>query len=151
MLRVIMGMVILAMPISMWLSSFVLFAFFSLALAKRHAEVVHTRSNSGALERARGYRKSDWPLTIGFGIAGAFTSIVILLLYFQFEAASKGLYSNIEWLYVTPLLLVSWILRVWFLAQRGELHHDPVIFALKDPTSWFHAAAIILVWGFAIS
>jgi 4-hydroxybenzoate polyprenyltransferase/phosphoserine phosphatase len=150
MLRVVMGMAVLSMQISMWLSSFVLFLFFSLALAKRHAEVVHTRHKAGTLERTRGYRKSDWPLTIGFGIAGAFTSIVILLLYFQFEAANKGLYANIEWLYITPLILMSWFLRIWLVAQRGELLDDPVVFALKDPTSWFHAAAIVGVWLLAV-
>ena len=38
------------------------------------------------------------------------------------------------WL-VCPLLLY-WISRVWLLGHRGELHDDPIVFALKDPASY---------------
>jgi hypothetical protein len=25
-----------------------------------------------------------------------------------------------------------WIVRIWFIAFRGKLHEDPVVFAIKD-------------------
>ena len=36
--------------------------------------------------------------------------------------------------FLCPVILY-WIMRVWFMAQRGHLHHDPVVFALSDRNS----------------
>jgi hypothetical protein len=33
-------------------------------------------------------------------------------------------------------LLLFWISRVWLFAHRGDLHDDPVVFALKDRASY---------------
>jgi hypothetical protein len=33
-------------------------------------------------------------------------------------------------------VLLYWLTRSWLLALRGELHDDPVLFALRDPASW---------------
>jgi hypothetical protein len=32
--------------------------------------------------------------------------------------------------------VLYWITRVWLIAHRGELHDDPVVFALKDRMSY---------------
>lgn len=32
-------------------------------------------------------------------------------------------------------LVVDWISRVWMEAQRGRMHDDPVVFAVRDPVS----------------
>jgi len=42
-------------------------------------------------------------------------------------------------LLICPLLLY-WISRVWLLAHRGQMHDDPVVFALKDAGSYIVAA-----------
>ena len=76
--------------------------------------------------------------------------MLIMLLYFHFEAAGKGLYQTVEWLYLVPVVLMLWVGRIWLLAQRGVLNDDPVEFALKDPASWGHAAAMFLIWGLAV-
>lgn len=43
--------------------------------------------------------------------------------------------------------MLYWISRIWMLADRGRLHDDPVLFAVKDPTSYAVGAiaAIVLV------
>jgi hypothetical protein len=46
------------------------------------------------------------------------------------------LYSRPLLLWTICPLLVYWISRVWLLANRGEFHEDPVLFALKDKTSY---------------
>jgi hypothetical protein len=33
------------------------------------------------------------------------------------------------------VLMLYWISRVWMTAQRGQMHDDPVVFALKDVQS----------------
>ncbi len=39
-----------------------------------------------------------------------------------------------------------WLMRVWLLANRGELDDDPVVFAVKDPQSL--AIGALLALGF---
>jgi hypothetical protein len=38
-----------------------------------------------------------------------------------------------------------WITRVWLLASRGDLHEDPVIFAIRDKMSLLIGAGMIAV------
>jgi len=38
---------------------------------------------------------------------------------------------------------------VWVLSHRTELHDDPVIFALKDPTSLVFGAAVVAAFMLA--
>ena len=47
---------------------------------------------------------------------------------------------------ICPLLLY-WISRVWLITHRGQLHDDPVLFALKDVQSYIIGVlALLLVW-----
>jgi hypothetical protein len=38
-------------------------------------------------------------------------------------------------------ILLFWVSRVLMLSHRGDMHDDPVIFALRDPTSLCVGAA----------
>jgi len=73
-----------------------------------------------------------------------------MILYLTFEVQTKNLYHTIEWLYGIPLVVLSWTQRVWSLANRGSLADDPVVFALRDAVSWYHAAVIGLLWALAV-
>ena len=42
-----------------------------------------------------------------------------------------------------------WLMRMWLLANRGELDDDPVVFALRDRESL--ALGAILAIGFAVA
>jgi hypothetical protein len=45
-----------------------------------------------------------------------------------------------------------WVARFWFLARRGILNDDPIVFALKDPASYAAgglAAGLMLAASFA--
>ncbi len=144
--RLIAGMVILDQPVSIWLTGFSFALFASLAFAKRNSELARAVARGGEAPQGRGYRLDDRHLLTAFGVASAMTAMVVMLLYFQFRALSTGLYDDIEALYFAPLVLFSWLLRIWIRAYRGELHDDPIIFALKDRASWAHAAVIIVIW-----
>jgi 4-hydroxybenzoate polyprenyltransferase/phosphoserine phosphatase len=150
-LRVVAGMVLALQPISLWLSAFTLVLFTSLATAKRHAELVRLAASSGQGARGRGYLASDTPLTVAFGQSTAVTSILVVVLYLQLEAVKTGLYSNLKFLFLIPVVLASWLARIWIGAHRGLLDDDPVIFAIKDKVSWVHAAVVVALWFVAIS
>jgi 4-hydroxybenzoate polyprenyltransferase/phosphoserine phosphatase len=138
-LRLVLGVELADVPHSPWLLSFAAFFFFSLALAKRHAEVAQAADGGAASAAAlarRGYQPEDWPLTLAFGVAAGVASLVIMILFVANDIASLRHYTAPSWLYVAPASVAVWLSRIWLLAQRRRLHDDPVVFALRDPASW---------------
>lgn len=146
--RIMAGTVIAEQPASLWLTSFTMILFTSLALAKRHAEVVRAAA-AGRVIAGRGYLADDAPLTVSLGIASAMTSVLVMLLYMQLEAAETGLYAWVEPLMLVPAVLAAWLVRIWVRAHRGVLQDDPVTFALKDRVSWAHALLVAGLWAVA--
>ena len=147
-IRLSLGVELADVPYSPWLIAFAGFFFFSLALAKRHCELMEARvADSPALAR-RGWEVDDWPLTLGFGAAAAIGALQIMILYVADDALPSRMYGHAAWLYVAPGAVAVWLMRVWLLAHRRELKDDPVIFALRDPWSWgigaVVAAAIVM-------
>jgi 4-hydroxybenzoate polyprenyltransferase len=134
-LRIAAGAAVIGIGQSPWLLSFSGAFFLSLALAKRHAELMEAAIAGPAPIAGRGFRSEDWPLTLAFGVGAGLASIVIMLLYLANDAAPSGFYPHQGWLYAVPGIVLIWLMRVWVLSHRKELHDDPVIFALKDPIS----------------
>ena len=55
--------------------------------------------------------------------------------------------ETMELLLVICPLLLYWISRVWMLAHRGQMHEDPIVFALKDRVSYVVGAiTLLLLW-----
>lgn len=144
-LRILAGMAVLDQPISLWLTSFTMMLFTGLAMAKRHAEVIRAAKHGRPLP-GRDYEPGDAPMTAAIGVGAGVASTLVMLLYMQFEASMTGLYPRTGPLFLMPVVLASWLMRIWSKAHRGNLHDDPVIFALKDRVSWGHAAAIVALW-----
>lgn len=149
-LRVVAGMALLTAPISPWLISFSVALLTSLAMAKRHAELCRIVATDSKRYTGRGYRAEDLPMTLAFGIGCSLMALLIMLMYINLEVAHVGLYRSPQWLYFIPGVLVAWVQRVWLLAHRGELHDDPVEFALRDPVSWLHGAGCAMFWALAV-
>lgn len=149
-LRIYGGMALTGEASSLWLTSFAMVLFSSLALAKRHAELIRAAAD-GREVVGRGYRTTDAPLTVALGIATASISTVVMLLYLHFDVEHRQLYTSTEPLFFIPLVLSSWLMRIWVKAHRGELHDDPVVFALKDKISVAHAAMVGLCWLLAVT
>jgi len=143
MLRLALGVELAGVPYSPWLMSFAGFFFLSLALAKRHCELMEARRSGTALARL-GYQVEDWPLTLGFGAASAMAALQIMILFVADEAWPSRMYDTAAWLYLAPAALSIWLARIWFLAHRRRLRDDPVVFALRDPWSWAIGTVIAL-------
>ncbi len=150
-LRIIMGTAVIEAEFSSWLLMFSMFFFFSLSLAKRYVEIRDAEIASNAEHiKGRGYKVSDSPIVLAFGIASSILSLLILTLYLVNEAYPRNIYNNPEWLWgVTPVILL-WIMRIWFLSHRREMKDDPVAFALKDAISWGLGFLIIILFVIAI-
>jgi 4-hydroxybenzoate polyprenyltransferase/phosphoserine phosphatase len=148
-LRIILGGMIAPVRLSTWFMAFSGLFFLSLAIAKRHSELVHAEElvNSGL--SGRGYRLGDRSFLSELGIGSAFAAIIILCLYTQSEDV-RVLYSRPAFLLLMVPLLLYWTARVWLKAHRGELDEDPVVLAMKDPVSYGIGIVMLIVITFAI-
>jgi 4-hydroxybenzoate polyprenyltransferase len=149
-LRIAAGGAVTGIGQSPWLLSFSAAFFLSLALAKRHCEIMQAASSGAGAIAGRGFHGDDWPLTLTFGVGAGLTSILIMLLYLANDAAPSGFYPRQGWLYVVPAAVLIWLMRVWVLSHRRELHDDPVIFALRDPASLVLGAAVVAAFILAV-
>jgi hypothetical protein len=69
-----------------------------------------------------------------FGITTGISSLIIIALYFADASFQHSVcYHRPAFLWIMPVLVGILVGRVWLLAQRGEMHDDPVSFAVRDP------------------
>lgn len=145
-LRVIAGVAALGLALTFWLLAFATFLFLSLALAKRFAEI-HDALERGQTGKTRGrdYETADIAMISSLGAASGYLAVLVLALYIR-EQATMDLYANPELLWLACPVLLFWITRVWILTQRGQMHEDPVVFAVRDWVSHLSGIVFLLVF-----
>lgn len=145
-LRVIAGTVAIAAVWSFWLLAFSIFFFLSLALAKRSSELENLRQANKVWAKGRGYGVEDLPLINSMGVSSGFLSIMIIALYINSEKVAT-MYQRPEILWMICPVLLYWTGRVWLKTSRGEMHEDPIVFAIKDRLSWILAGICgLTIW-----
>ena len=143
-LRIIAGAVAAAVVLSPWLLGFSIFIFLSLAIVKRVAEL-HTLHARGVNDPAgRGYTHADLAMLEMLGVAAGYASVVVLALYVS-APESRLLYVHHQLLWLFAPLVLFWISRVWLITHRGDMHDDPIVFALKDGPSRLVGVLAVLV------
>jgi 4-hydroxybenzoate polyprenyltransferase len=143
-LRILAGAAATDVPVSHWLLALSLFGFLSLALAKRFVEVSALGARAESRVGGRGYIAGDAQVLGWLGVASGSLSVLVLALYITSRDVT-ALYGHPAVLWFACPLMLYWISRVWLLAHRGDLHEDPLVFALRDPPSYLVAAATALV------
>ncbi len=133
-LRVIAGAAAVSVPLSFWLLLFSVFLFLSLAFVKRYAELESLRRQQQLGAVGRGYIVHDLPLLQSLGTAAGYLSVLVLALYIN-SPDIQSLYHHPKVIWMLCVLTLYWVSRVWMKAQRGEMHDDPVVFAMKDRVS----------------
>lgn len=134
-LRILAGAAVVDVPLSFWLLLFSALLFFDLALIKRVAELVSLQREGGARAAGRGYGVEDTPVLQGMGYAAAVGSVLVLALYMQ-SPVVNALYGAPTLLALLCPILLLWLSRLWLLTNRGAMHDDPLVFAMRDPSSW---------------
>ena len=149
-LRIVAGAVAAGISASSWLLAFSVFMFLSLALVKRCAELVSLEGIGRGAARGRDYRVTDlmvlWPL----GIGSALSAIVVFGLFINAPETRTG-YENPQMLWLIAMALIYWLARLWVKTSRGEMHDDPVVYAVRDHASRslvFGAIAVMLAAHF---
>ncbi len=143
--RVFAGAVANDIKLSAWFLAFFGFIFFSLALMKRASELILTVKQNGKENSRRGYRVEDLNQLVSFGSSSGYLAVLVLALYGN-SPQVIGLYRRPQILWLVCPLLLYWISRMWLKAHRGEMHSDPLVFALKDRVSYIIIGVMALVW-----
>jgi 4-hydroxybenzoate polyprenyltransferase len=134
-IRIIAGTFAFAVSATFWMLAFSMFIFLSLALVKRYAELRVAR-DAGRSERSRGrgYFPDDLEMLAALGGAAGYMSVMVLALYIQ-DINTVALYHHPKVIWLACPLLLFWVSRIWLLTHRGQMHDDPVVFAIKDRVS----------------
>lgn len=142
--RVLAGSVVTSLGVTPWLLSFSVFMFFSLALVKRCAELVLLQQTGRKGAHGRDYQVGDlvvlWPL----GIGASLCSVVVFGLFVG-SPETLARYANADLLWLVGIGLLYWNARLWIKTARGEMHDDPLVFALRDYGSRVTVLAMVAV------
>ncbi len=133
-MRIIGGSAITHIEPSFWLLTFSFFLFLSLALLKRHSELVNLQSKGEKTRSGRGYTTDDKAPVAMMGVNSGFLSVLIVILYFN-SPNVLTLYRHPIFLIGIVPLLVFWLGRLWTLSFRGQVNEDPLLYVSKDPVS----------------
>jgi len=148
-LRIIAGAAAVTTPLSFWLLAFSVFIFLSLAFVKRYAELQVQSQAGNSHAHGRGYAVTDAPLVQTLGITAGYAAVLVLALYLHGETVVQ-LYAQPQLIWFSVPLMLFWVSWVWMKAHRGEMHDDPIVFAIKDKASLAVSALIAVSFLLAI-
>jgi len=148
-IRLLAGAAASGVPISPWLAAFSIFFFLSLAFVKRFSELEAMREGTEAPDttavKGRGYRVSDLEQVRSFGTASGCASVVVFSLYIGLNTVARELYPHYGRLWLLVPVLLLWLFRLWLLASRGDLHEDPVVYAITDRRSLLLGVLVVVI------
>jgi 4-hydroxybenzoate polyprenyltransferase len=149
-LRVYAGGLVSRAYVSPWLFQFSIFLFLSLAFVKRYSELQRSSVQQSLEARGRGYRLEDLSIVGQAGLGSGLLAGLVMALYVNGQDTLK-VYPHPEMLWVVCPLFVYWIIRVWLIAHRGNMHEDPILFAFRDHVSYIVAFLIVVAVALGLS
>lgn len=145
-MRIVAGAAAAGLSLSFWILAFSVFLFLSLAYVKRYAELQVNVQQGQTSASGRGYATSDAPLLLMLGISSGYAAVVVLALYLNTDNIMR-LYHTPEIVWGAVIVMIYWISWMWMQAQRGRMHDDPLVFAVKDRHSLLAGVAFVLFIG----
>ncbi|MET0530606.1 MAG: UbiA family prenyltransferase [Microvirga sp.] len=133
-IRVVAGAAAIGVQLSLWLAALSVFVFLSLATLKRYAELVDTAAREIEVPAGRGYMTGDGPVLVALGVASGFSTVLVLTQYVT-QHYVVSLYRTPALLWLICPLFLFWISRMWLLAQRHQMHDDPIVLTVRDRIS----------------
>ena len=143
-LRVLAGGLAIGIEVSTWLLGFSMFFFLSLAFMKRYTDLMLIKNNNQEEIFGRGYSIMDLEIVQRTGITSGFASLLILVLYINSDQVVE-LYKQPALIWLTIPILLYWLMRMWLVAHRGNMTDDPIIFAIKDKSSYIMFLMIVII------
>jgi 4-hydroxybenzoate polyprenyltransferase len=132
--RILAGSIATEIPVSSWLLAFSVFAFLSLALVKRCAELISLKESGKSAAKGRDYQVSDLLILSPMGVGAALSAVVVFGLFIS-SPETQSRYASPQLLWLVAIGMLYWTGRLWVKTSRGEMHDDPVVYAIKDRNS----------------
>jgi len=142
--RILAGAIAVSVIVSPWLLTFSVFLFLSLAFLKRYAELRVMEENKQIHHSGRGYVLPDVVMVQNMGSTSGYLSVLVLALYINSREVVE-LYQHPWLLWLIGPCLLYWIMRMWFLAHRGQMTDDPILFAVRDRKSYMIGFAVLVL------
>ncbi len=130
-IRIIAGAAAIGTVASFWLLAFSIFIFLSLALVKRCSEIQSMENDGKERAKGRDYILKDYSILASFGTSSALMSVLMFCFYINNNALTNQ-YQQPDILWLIVPAMCYWLMRMWIKTHRGEMHHDPIIFTMKD-------------------
>src|SRR5690554_981069 len=148
-MRIIAGTLLISVSFSFWLLAFSLFIFQSLALVKRYTELVMLQEQGESKTIGRGYHAEDASMVAALGAASGYMAVLVFALYVN-NPEVLSLYTTPAYLWLVCPILLYWVSRAWIIAHRGQMHDDPIVFAVRDKQSLLVGVLILVIFGLAL-
>lgn len=148
-LRIIAGAVAINVVLSFWLLAFSVFLFLSIALVKRCTELHGLQDTARATLAGRDYYLTDLQDLRVMGMVSGFLAVLVFALFINSPEVAER-YAQPQLLWLSCPALLYWVTRLWIKQGRGEMHDDPLLFALRDPASYGVLAAMMIVVFWAV-
>ena len=132
--RIFLGCVAASLANSLWLFSFAIFLFLSLAFIKRYIELFNLKKQGKEQIIGRPYTVADSSVVETLYIVFGSLSILVFALYLS-STEIQHTFSSIWFAYASLLVILYWMIYMFIKASRGLIHEDPVVFVLKDRLS----------------
>lgn len=143
-LRITAGSIASRVDVSSWLLVFSMFFFLSLAFMKRYADLILMKQNNYDEIAGRGYHIDDLDIVQKSGITSGFVAMLVLALYINSEHVIELYKSPILIWFMIPVLFY-WLMRMWMVANRGKMTDDPIIYAMRDKTTYVAMIIIVII------
>lgn len=140
--RILAGSVAIGVATSAWLLAFSAFMFLSLALAKRCAELIALDRLGTSVSQGRDYRVGDLAVLLPLGIGAALSAVVVFGLFIN-APETQARYAAPQMLWLAAIGMTYWLGRLWIMTSRGEVHDDPIVYAITDRGSQLAILAIV--------
>ncbi len=132
MYRIYFGGISTSIEISSWLASCSVFFFLSLASIKRYVEILKLDTNYSV--KGRNYCVQDSYILANVGISSGVASVITFLLYIS--QASVNFYKYPSILMLEAFVILYFIIKIWIMASRGEVHYDPIVYSIKTKENY---------------
>ncbi len=146
--RILTGSAAVSIALSDWFLAFSIFIFLALATVKRQTELHRLEESNRTALSGRGYLTEDRVVLAALNAASSFAAVVVLMLYIN-SLELGGRYTRPELLWLICPVLIYWLGRLALLANRGAVHDDPIIFALRDRAS--RLCALVMLTAFTVA
>ena len=145
-LRIISGGLITDISVSIWLLSFSIFFFISLASVKRQIELLNYKKLNKKEISGRGYSLKDESVINNISILSGCVSILVLIFYINSPQVLK-LYSSPLIMWGICVIMLFWISRIIIIAKKGKIKDDPIVYAINDKISYLCLLLILcIIW-----